>query len=460
MANVAPQTTRTRSSQAEFQRSVQANQIKRSHGDRRIILAHGDSVQVLRIAPWVGALLVVLVFVGSLAVIASASYLFFRDELFTASIKRQHQIQVAYEDRVSDLRREIDRITSRQLLNQQAYEARVERLLAEHVQLYEQGARLNVILDRAGSLGLVPRPTPPSPVIPPNQQASLGMRPQLGTMAVDPSEFAPIPDGELITGSIPQLPTQRHLSVMEQAVVDPASLLTSLDEGLEAREHNQVVALASLSVEASEEVEAITEELSSLGLRMTLPSDSASAPAPQSAETGVGGPLLAPVSGQPQFELYAEDAARVLEDLAAARDAVEQFPIAAPARGARLTSRFGNRRDPFTRRSAFHSGIDYAAPTGTPVYAPADGVVTRAARHGGYGLTIEIDHAQGLSTRFGHLSRILVSAGTQVRRGDIIGRIGSTGRSTGPHLHYEVHRGSRAIDPMPFVRAGQRLEDL
>jgi hypothetical protein len=135
--------------------------------------------------------LVLFVLAGSAGVIASASYLFFRDELFTASIKRQHQIQVAYEDRVSDLRREIDRITSRQLLNQQAYEARVERLLTEHMQLYEQGARLNVILDRAGSLGLVPRPAPPSPVVPPNQEASLAPRIQLGTMAVIPRSSRP-----------------------------------------------------------------------------------------------------------------------------------------------------------------------------------------------------------------------------------------------------------------------------
>ena len=234
MAIDTPHTLSTPSSQADFQKSIQANQVKRARRDRRIILAHGDSVQVLRVAPWLGALLVLFVLAGSAGVIASASYLFFRDELFTASIKRQHQIQVAYEDRVSDLRREIDRITSRQLLNQQAYEARVERLLTEHMQLYEQGARLNVILDRAGSLGLVPRPAPPSPVIPPNQEASIAPRIQLGTMAVNPSQFAPIPDGELITGSIPQLPTERGMSVMQHAVTEPARLLETLDESLES----------------------------------------------------------------------------------------------------------------------------------------------------------------------------------------------------------------------------------
>lgn len=447
------------SSSAEFQKSVQANRLTRHNKDRRIIFAHGDSVQVLRIAPWIGAFFVLFILAGAVGVIGSASYLFFRDELFTASIKRQHQIQVAYEDRISDLRRQIDRITSRQLLNQQAYETRVERLLTEHTQLYQQGTRMDTLLDQAGQLGLMPRQAPPSPVIPPNQRAMQGTM-VLGTesTAFAANSFAPIPDGELITGSIPQLPTHRGIAAIERAVIDPAGILNSIEDVVDVRSHNQVVALASLAATADRQVEEISTELSSLGIRLSLPSDALSPTASSSAALeGVGGPLLAPVSGSDQFSLYIEDAARALDDLDTARDAISTVPIAAPARHGRLTSRFGNRRDPFTRRSAFHSGIDYAAPTGTPVYAPADGVVVAAGRAGGYGIRVEIDHPHGLSTRFAHLSRALVSPGTQVRAGDQIGRIGSTGRSTGPHLHYEVRRGSRAIDPMPFVRAGRAL---
>lgn len=438
------------SSGDDFRSSAQASADRRKAKDRRIIFAHGNSVQVVRIAPWMGFFLLLMVAASAVAVIGSASYLFFRDELFTASIKRQYQIQVAYEDRISDLRREIDRITSRQLLNQQSYEARVERLLTEHVQLYEQGARLNVLLDRAGSLGLVPRPAPPSPVIPPNQQASLGSM-------VLPA----IPDGELITGIVPELPLHRGLSAMERAVADPAGILTNLDGSVQARAHNQLVALAGLALEARGEADVIADQVSSLGIR--LPRVAPDAPVANDALSigeAVGGPLL-PARGETDpFDTYAEDALRALQDLEQVRDAVDAVPVLAPARGARLSSRFGNRRDPFTRRTAFHAGIDYAAPRGTPVYAPADGVVTRAARRGGYGLMIELDHEHGLSTRFAHLSRMHVSVGTQVRAGDVIGRIGSTGRSTGPHLHYEVRRGTRAVDPMPYVRAGSALADI
>ena len=439
---------------SSFQQSVHARELRRARAERRIIFANGDHVSVLRIPPFVGALLVLVMLAGAVGIIGSASYLFFRDELFTASIKRQHQIQVAYEDRISELRREIDRITSRQLLNQQAYEARVERLLAEHHALSSQTARLDVLLDQAGQLGLVPRQAPPAPVVPPNGANRFGSAAQASSY---------LADDDLITGSIPLLPTERNLGLLDQAVAAPGAMLTAIEDALDAQAHNQVIALASLTATTNAKVDAITDNLQRLGVRVSLPSAglaSAADTVRSQEEAGVGGPLIPALDEDTQFAIYAEDTARALEDLDAARAAISLVPVASPARGARLTSRFGNRRDPFTRRTAFHSGIDYAAPIGHPVYAPADGVVSSARRAGGYGLMIEIDHPNGLSTRFAHLSGMMVSAGDRVRAGEQIGRIGSTGRSTGPHLHYEIRRGSRAIDPMPFVQAGQVLRDL
>ncbi|MBV6657747.1 MAG: M23 family metallopeptidase [Devosiaceae bacterium] len=429
-----------------FHRSVQAKQGRTKH-ERRIIFAHGESVQVLRIPPWLGLLFIVFVLAGSAGIIGSASYLFFRDELFTASIKRQHQIQVAYEDRIAELRREIDRITSRQLLNQQAYEARVERLLGEHFALSARSDRLDSLLDQAAGLGLVPREAPPSPIVPPNSAASLGATPFVQS------------DDDLITGSIPTLPTDRPYAAINRAVSDPSATLISIEEALEVQAYNQRVAIAGLAATTQARVDAISEGLRSVGVRVPLPS--AQMPdAPATTELGVGGPLLPAAPGAPSLEREYNDALRAMADLEAVREAVTQVPVAAPTRGARLSSRFGNRRDPFTRRTAFHSGIDYAAPTGHPIYAAADGVVTRARRAGGYGLMIEIDHPNGLTTRYAHLSRMLVAPGARVSAGELIGRMGSTGRSTGPHLHYEVRRGSRAVDPMPFVTAGRALEGL
>ncbi|MBB4264395.1 M23 family metallopeptidase [Roseospira visakhapatnamensis] len=119
-----------------------------------------------------------------------------------------------------------------------------------------------------------------------------------------------------------------------------------------------------------------------------------------------------------------------------------------PIDGARISSSFGMRRHPILGYSKMHTGVDFAAPTGTPIYAAGDGVVKRAGRNGGYGNYIQIRHNGEFSTAYGHLSRILVRNGQRVEQGDVIGRVGSTGRSTGPHLHYEIIRGGKKVNPL------------
>jgi murein DD-endopeptidase MepM/ murein hydrolase activator NlpD len=104
-----------------------------------------------------------------------------------------------------------------------------------------------------------------------------------------------------------------------------------------------------------------------------------------------------------------------------------------------------------------HAGIDFAAQTGDEVKSTGAGKVVAAGVAGGYGNMVEIDHGYGISTRFGHLSKILVNVGDEIKTGDVIGRAGSTGRSTGPHVHYEVRRNGQAVDPMHFLNAGMKL---
>ncbi len=127
-----------------------------------------------------------------------------------------------------------------------------------------------------------------------------------------------------------------------------------------------------------------------------------------------------------------------------------------PAAGlAQMTSGFGVRADPFHGRAKNHSGVDLAKPTGTPIYATANGKIGRAGRVGSYGNLVEINHGNGYQTRYAHMHRIFVKSGQFVRRGTQIGEVGSTGRSTGPHLHYEVRFNGKALDPTPFI-SGQR----
>lgn len=127
------------------------------------------------------------------------------------------------------------------------------------------------------------------------------------------------------------------------------------------------------------------------------------------------------------------------------------IPSRMPVAGVRLTSDYGMRNHPILRKRRRHNGVDLAGPTGTPVYATANGLVARADRFGTYGKYIQIEHGGQLQTRYAHLSGYAVSAGDRVQKGQLIGYIGSTGRSTGPHLHYEVRVAGQAVDPRPYM---------
>ena len=138
-------------------------------------------------------------------------------------------------------------------------------------------------------------------------------------------------------------------------------------------------------------------------------------------------------------------------------------PVYVPSRNpldtGRISSGYGMRVHPVLRRRKRHHGVDLAAPTGTPVYATADGAVSRADRSRTYGLVIYVDHGAELQTRYAHLSKLLVADGQEVRKGDVIGYVGSTGRSTGPHLHYEVRVDGVAVNPIPYMTGETQIAD-
>jgi murein DD-endopeptidase MepM/ murein hydrolase activator NlpD len=143
----------------------------------------------------------------------------------------------------------------------------------------------------------------------------------------------------------------------------------------------------------------------------------------------------------------------VLESLISTRNLSQQIvPGGRPVMQGWISSYFGYRADPFTGRNAFHRGVDFAGPAGAQVVAVASGVVTYSKERFGYGKVVEINHGNGYVTRYGHNSRLLVAVGDTIQKGQAISLIGSTGRSTGPHLHFEVLKQGRAVDPMSFVR--------
>ena len=132
------------------------------------------------------------------------------------------------------------------------------------------------------------------------------------------------------------------------------------------------------------------------------------------------------------------------------------IPSRTPLEGLKLTSSFGMREHPIFGGRRAHKGIDLAAPVGTPIYATADGVVGKASWFGGYGLFVELEHGGDLETRYGHMSRLNVAEGQMVHKGDVIGYVGTTGNSTGPHLHYEVRVDGEAVNPIPYMQ-GDRM---
>lgn len=176
---------------------------------------------------------------------------------------------------------------------------------------------------------------------------------------------------------------------------------------------------------------------------------------------GRGGPLIPVLPGEPIEEGDGAGVAELVPIVGRAfdlHDLASQMPLGRPLRDPHsLTSGFGTRRDPFTRRKSHHFGLDFAAPRRTPVYAAAPGEVVRAGPEGTFGNVVEIEHGLGFSTLYAHLDAIKVRVGQQLGPGGLVGLLGNTGRSSGPHLHYEVHYNGEPVDPLNFLKAGERI---
>ncbi|MBX2855692.1 MAG: peptidoglycan DD-metalloendopeptidase family protein [Rhodobacteraceae bacterium] len=185
----------------------------------------------------------------------------------------------------------------------------------------------------------------------------------------------------------------------------------------------------------------------------------------ENAYSGEGGPFIplayvspAAATNFPVNERTVQSALEKLQRVNSLRIAIEKTPLMKPVLDSyRFTSGFGNRRHPVTGKWTRHLGIDMAAPKGTPIYATAEGVVRHAGKDGGFGNAVKIDHEFGFRTIYAHMHRVHVEAGQRVAQGDLIGEVGSTGRSTGDHLHYEIRVGKKALNPRKFIEAGRNV---
>jgi murein DD-endopeptidase MepM/ murein hydrolase activator NlpD len=234
-------------------------------------------------------------------------------------------------------------------------------------------------------------------------------------------------------------PTQLHQTAAPAAVSSEIARLAAATEARVQQIEERQKVLAAMIAGAKVDPEVIAK----LGYTEAL-----------SASAARGGPFDPATQSDPTFKSLFTSWKK-LDNLA---DGAIAIPSEKPVRTAEFTSGYGTRTDPFRGGAARHQGIDLAAPVGTPIYATAEGTVSEAGYNsGGYGNLIKLDHGRGIETRYGHLSRILVSPGQRIARGQIIGRMGSTGRSTGSHLHYEVRIDGRAVNPIPFMRSNDYL---
>jgi murein DD-endopeptidase MepM/ murein hydrolase activator NlpD len=313
---------------------------------------------------------------------------------------------------------------------------------------------------RATTLTGVPDPTPTGS-IPRGRNSAPAPLPEVGPSATpkpspinDTVIFSVPPDREarLESRALPASSTKFALAstTAKPALAGLAGTLARLSSSLDRVEARQTATLNSLEEGYDHKAKRMRGVLSDLGL------DPGKAPPPK----GVGGPFV-PVTvpanaGAFERQLYRIKLARAnIDRLTRTLGAV---PVRKPIVGEiDLSSSFGVRSDPFGRGPAMHSGLDFRSSHGDPVRATATGTVAAAGWNGGYGRMVEIDHGNGISTRYGHLSEIDVKVGQSVRIGQTIGRVGSTGRSTGPHLHYETRIDGDAVDPQKFLRAGLRL---
>jgi hypothetical protein len=248
---------------------------------------------------------------------------------------------------------------------------------------------------------------------------------------------------------IASVPQNRFAKV--QGGVD--NVLTRLQNSLDQVESRQMAALISYQDGMDSRVRRMRGVISDLGLDMAH----LEAAVPRGAMGGPFVPVRLPADASPfDRQLYRINLTR--SQMERLNRTLALVPYRKPVIGeVEFTSGFGVRSDPFLGRPAMHTGLDFRAATGDPVRATANGKVVSAGWSGGYGRMIEIDHGNGLATRYGHLSEIGVKVGDVIKIGQVIGEVGSTGRSTGPHLHYETRIDGEAVDPQKFLRAGVRL---
>ncbi|MCX7304669.1 MAG: M23 family metallopeptidase [Hyphomicrobiales bacterium] len=402
-----------------------------------VIIARGDDIRHFQVRPWLATLAGSVLAAMAVGYLLATSYLVLRDDLIDATTARQARIQQAYEDRISALRAQVDRITSRQVLDQQLMETKVGELLDRQSKLTQRHGRIGPLLERAEAEAASLPSAIASPPDGSDRRAAIdGQTGPTGTVALASAADAPF-----------ALWSTRNSAAQGETAADRADrVFVAIYKSLSTIETEQLSRINAIADDAYKTADAISSALEDAGLKADSDDD----------RSAMGGPLVA-IDSPAQFDSKVKELDEALDLLDRMKSQARSLPIANPSPGHSISSTFGVRRDPLLGTPAMHSGMDFRAPIGSSARVTADGTVIKAGWNGGYGRMVEVKHANGFTTRYGHLSKILVAEGQKLSAGDVVGNVGSSGRSTGPHLHYEVRRNGDALNPVRFIKVGRKV---
>lgn len=454
--------------------------------ERQIYIRSDGRVQFFTFGPSLQATLagLTLIFLGWVA-FATVNVIF-KDRIIAATDHRYQQMQAAYENRVADLQLSYDELNGALVSAEDRFKATADSLQAkqnaisgflsrERDATVAMGGGVAPAARQPLVFGGTPEDSTPAEAM--ASPAASGADAGSSALAVMPDLPAPQPR----TGK----PLQKS-SLLDQTFEKLGAWLAPAKAFFQARNNSRTVSIAHAQHPALKSLAEQTARLARIGesetalmartettlqhgvgsLRSVIRASGLNPDQfARRVAAGEGGPEI-PLDqvrldgiSDPEFTQAYLRASAVLAELDALTAAVKHVPLVLPVSDASFdrSSGFGARVDPFTGRYAFHPGIDFAGPWGAKVTATAPGVVLFAGNKGAYGNMVEIDHGLGIHTRYGHLSRITVRPGMRVPKGADIGRVGSTGRSTGPHVHYEIWYDEKVRNPSSFIEAGRHV---
>jgi murein DD-endopeptidase MepM/ murein hydrolase activator NlpD len=389
------------------------------------VRSNGD-VQFITVSPISQVCLLIIFLIGFLWMAFASVNIVFKDQLLELKQQKLFEARLDYENRLSELRASIERVNDRLLLDQQGYLKKVDEVKAEFSSLAAQQKTMENFFKEGWF----------------------------------PLKESAAPEKFQVDGALEGTFAQRYASDFRSRL-EAVKPLDEMNASFNGLHEQQLALLKDAQAYSQRKLQTTSALLSRLGIRPPVTVNLVKGDA---AAMGMGGPFLSvPKRTQREYEIAEgiETVHATLEQETKVRQAVADLPLVKPmTQITGISSSFGYRKDPLRLSLAFHGGIDFKGIYAAPVLATSNGQVTWAGPHGPYGNLVEIFHDNGVSTRYGHLKSVNVSLGQKISRGDLVGWMGSTGRSTGPHLHYETRVNGRVIDPQDFWRTQHDLQAL